>query len=130
MGLRLHPKHGVNPTVPICMFCGKDKSQVVLLGAAYKGEAPMHMLLDADPCEECQKKASEYVFLAEAEVSAEGKPRFTGRGAMVRRSIVTMLFKPEAMARDILAQGRALIEPEAYRALQDKANEPTQAEVG
>lgn len=41
--VRLHPKYGVNPTIPTCFWCGKDKNEIALLGAAYKEEAPMHM---------------------------------------------------------------------------------------
>jgi hypothetical protein len=49
MSLRLHSKHGLNPTIPTCYFCGKEKNELVLLGAAYKEQAPMHMTLDKEP---------------------------------------------------------------------------------
>ena len=28
--LILHKEHGVNPTIPICSFCGEDKNDIVL----------------------------------------------------------------------------------------------------
>jgi hypothetical protein len=54
--IKLHKEHGLNPTIPICVFCGEDKNEIALLGADYKGEAPMHMAIDNEPCEECQEK--------------------------------------------------------------------------
>lgn len=53
--IRLHRDHGLNPTITQCFFCGKDKNEIALLGAAYKGEAPMHMCIDKEPCDECKK---------------------------------------------------------------------------
>jgi hypothetical protein len=63
--LRLHPKYGVNPTVVICYWCGKERGDLALLGAAYKGEAPRNMCLDYEPCEECRTKMSLGVVIIE-----------------------------------------------------------------
>lgn len=52
--IRLHPVHGVNPTIPTCFLCGESKNELVLLGAAYKGEAPMKICLDKTPCDKCK----------------------------------------------------------------------------
>jgi hypothetical protein len=57
----LSPKYGVNPTIPVCFWCGKPKNEIALLGRigdAKKGEdveAPKNMVLNYEPCEECQK---------------------------------------------------------------------------
>jgi hypothetical protein len=57
MSIRISEKHGVNPTIPVCFWCGKEKNEIALLGKL-KGdiEAPMYCVLDYEPCEECQKK--------------------------------------------------------------------------
>ena len=56
--IKLSPKYGVNPTIPVCFFCGKPKNEVALLGKmGGKGEdieAPMHMVIDYEPCDECK----------------------------------------------------------------------------
>lgn len=54
--IKVSPKYGVNPTIPICFFCGKQKNELVLLGRL-KGdiEAPKNMCLDYEPCDECKK---------------------------------------------------------------------------
>jgi hypothetical protein len=61
--IRLHPKHGLNPTIPICFFCGRPRNEVVLLGAAYKDEALMEMCIDKTPCDECKALMKEGVML-------------------------------------------------------------------
>jgi hypothetical protein len=52
----LHKEFGLNPTMPICIICRKEKGAIALLGAGYKGEAPMHMLMDIEPCGACKEK--------------------------------------------------------------------------
>ena len=54
--LILHKEHGLNPTMPVCIYCGEDKGEIVLLGNAYKGEAPMKMIIDNEPCDTCREK--------------------------------------------------------------------------
>ena len=52
--IRLSEKHGVTPTIPVCFGCGKQKNEIALLGRLPNdAEAPMNMVLNYDPCEEC-----------------------------------------------------------------------------
>ena len=30
--IKISQKHGVNPTIPICFWCGKEKNEIALLG--------------------------------------------------------------------------------------------------
>lgn len=59
--ITLSPKYGVNPTIPVCFWCGKEKNEIALMGRMGDGrkhedfEAPRHMVLDFEPCEECKK---------------------------------------------------------------------------
>ena len=54
--IKLSKKHGVNPTIPICFWCGKEKNEVALLGEL-KGdaEAPKHVIVDYEPCDKCKE---------------------------------------------------------------------------
>ena len=58
--IKISEKHGVNPTIPICFYCGEDKNEVALLDKL-KGDvkAPMRMLLDYVPCDKCKEKWAE-----------------------------------------------------------------------
>lgn len=54
--IKLSPKHGVNPSIPTCFWCGETKNEIVLFGRL-KGdrEAGMHCgVLDYNPCDKCQ----------------------------------------------------------------------------
>lgn len=57
----LSPKYGVNPTIPICFWCGKERGEIALMGHIGDGrkhedfEAPKYMVIDFEPCEECQR---------------------------------------------------------------------------
>ena len=70
-GIEISPKHGLNPTIPVCFWCGKEKNEIALLGrirekttnrfGAYVTkrdsdiEAPRKAVLDYEPCDECKK---------------------------------------------------------------------------
>ena len=64
--IKLSPKHGVNPCIPICCWCGKEKNEIALLGKLKEdAEAPRNAVLDYEPCEECQAKLNMGVVLIE-----------------------------------------------------------------
>lgn len=53
----LSERHGVNPTIPICFWCRKEKNEIAMLGLLKDdAAAPRHALLDYDPCPECEEK--------------------------------------------------------------------------
>lgn len=54
--LSVSPKYGLNPTINVCAFCGKDK-ELLLLGRL-KGDvkAPPRIIANYTPCEECKQK--------------------------------------------------------------------------
>lgn len=70
-GIEVSPKHGLNPTIPVCFWCGKDKNEIALLGRIREKtknryganvtkrdsdiEAPRRMVIDYEPCDECMK---------------------------------------------------------------------------
>lgn len=114
--IRLHPKYGVNPTIPVCYWCGKDRNEVALLGAAYKSEAPMHMVIDMEPCKDCADKWAQGIVLFEATPGKDG-PEFTGRWAVIKEEAVTRMFTPQSVVDQVLEKRKALVEPEVYQKL-------------
>lgn len=63
--LPLHPKYGVNPTIPVCMYCGKERNEIAMLGNLCKTEAPHRALIDREPCEECRNIMDQCFMLIE-----------------------------------------------------------------
>ena len=74
--IRLSENHGVNPTIPVCFWCGKEKNEIALLGRL-KGdmEAPRNALLDYQPCEECKKKWAKAIML----IGVTDTPKFSNQ---------------------------------------------------
>lgn len=109
-GIRVSPKHGLNPCIPVCFFCSKDKNEIALLGKIGKKgediEAPRRAILDFEPCEECQKKFAQGVLLVEVTTSPEyiGMPIAEDAYPTGRYVVV----KPEALNGDFKAGSKAL----------------------
>lgn len=76
-GIKISPKYGVNPTIPVCFWCGKQKNEIALMGRIKDDiEAPKNMVLDYVPCEECQNHMAMGVAVLEASdhPNTEGQP--------------------------------------------------------
>ena len=74
-GLKLSPKHGLNPTISVCFWCGEEKGEIALLGRigdARNGEdieASMHTIIDYEPCPDCLAKMDSGFTVVEATTS-------------------------------------------------------------
>jgi len=97
--IRLHPEFGANPTIPLCLYCGKERNEVILLGAAYPLEAPMHMIVDEVPCEECAALMEQGITLLG--VVEEESRRRTGHFIVITEAGARKLFTEE-MIEDVL----------------------------
>lgn len=84
----LHPKYGLNPTIMCCAWCGKEKG-IALLGNSYKEQAPQHMILDIEPCEECKEIFSQGILVAEVEDMENPYPK---RFFVATEDIVRQIF--------------------------------------
>src|SRR3972149_1031265 len=104
--IRLHPQHGLNPTIPVCWYCGKAKNEVVLLGAAYKEQASMHMILDKEPCEECKGWMEQGIILIEVEEPRPGEnpenPRRLGGFVVVTEDAIKRMVQPPELVEHLL----------------------------
>lgn len=123
--IRLHPKHGVNPTCGVCFWCGESDGTVALLGAAYKGEAPREMVLSYEPCDSCKQRFAQGIMLAEVtEHSPDGRPSIatgptlypTGRYMVMKESAFKHIFMGD-IVEQTLAKRRAFIDTEAFEHL-------------
>jgi hypothetical protein len=118
MGLRLHPKHGVNPSIPLCWWCGEGKNEILLFGAGYRDkqgntEAPRHCLMDYEPCNKCRAAQELGILLIEAR--GEGFEQATGRWAVIKREAFERLpITPPSLRAAILEKGAAFLEPQVY----------------
>lgn len=107
--IRLSKKYGVNPSIPICFWCGQEKNEIALLGHIGDGrrgedlEAPRNILLDYEPCDGCQKNMALGVTVMEAEISPIFKyqPEFqpgtypTGKWIVLKKEAADRIFGDE-----------------------------------
>lgn len=125
-GIKLSPKHGVNPTIPVCFWCGEEKNEIALLGHIGDGrkgediEAPMHMVLNYDPCDKCAANMS----LGVVCIEVVDIPPQEGMLELVDGHYPTgrwNVIKPEAAQRifnlDLEAGKKLLVSEEAFSAI-------------
>ena len=132
-GITLSPKHGVNPTIPICFWCGKEKNEIALMGlvkerdpqtGAVRGsdvKMPMHVILDYEPCDCCKEQFSKGVQLIECSYSRpDERPALskdenyrevypTGRTVVLTEEAAQRIFKID---KSMLEAGKKLCLPE------------------
>lgn len=71
-GITLHPEHGLNPSIEVCMICGEEMG-IALLGNNIKGQAPHH-ICTGEVCDNCKKIIDEGgCFIIEVEDGSDQK---------------------------------------------------------
>lgn len=63
--IKVSKKHGVNPSLDVCFWCGEAKG-ILLMGALKNdAEAPRNSLTNYEPCDKCRAQFDQGVWLAE-----------------------------------------------------------------
>lgn len=125
MSIKISPKHGLNPMIPVCFFCGKEKQEIVFFGKVDRAdsEVPMKGTIDYEPCDECKEKFKQGILLVEVSTEPSVKGQFpitegiypTGRWYVVDDKYIINNIKNEDAVTDILKKRRAFIEPGLVR---------------
>ena len=99
--IKLSPKHGLNPTIPVCFWCGNDKNEIAIVGRVNRDDdkMPMRSFLDYEPCESCQAKMKLGVTVIEATTTPNSRTNVpmqpnaypTGRWSVVTRDFINRL---------------------------------------
>lgn len=94
MSIRVSEKYGVNPTIPVCFFCGEEKNEIALLGKITNKqtkeeiEAPMRMVLDYEPCDKCKEAWSKGVAIIEVTQTDLGRPEIAPNAQPTGKHVV------------------------------------------
>lgn len=128
--IKLSPKHGLNPTIPICFWCGKEKGEIALLGHIgnrRKGEdieAPRNMVLDYIPCPACEEAmAAGFTVIegSDAPITQNQPPLSdkqdiypTGRWLVLRREAAEAMFGPWAASQGVELRDRIVVDREIF----------------
>lgn len=117
-GIRMSPRHGVNPSLDVCWWCHEPKG-VALLGQMKRdpesGEidpaAPREIVTDYQPCSGCAEHHAQGVVLVEA--TGQGFDHATGRWWVIKREAAYRLFDARSYDSIMECGGKAFIDPEA-----------------
>lgn len=124
----LSDKYGVNPTIPLCFFCGEPRNEVALLGRLPgDAQAPQHCLIDYHACESCKERFEGGVLFVEcAEApqadrqppfpSAEGWVYPTGRWCVISPEAVAILLTGDVVS-EVIARGKTAVSINGYEKL-------------
>lgn len=114
-------KNGLNPTIPLCPYCGKEKNEILLTGLEGEKWAekngytnmPMHICVEGDitPCDECQKKG-----IAVVEVVSDYERNLTGNRWLVTEDFVKRIVEEE-MCDNILEKRILMLSADTAKAL-------------
>lgn len=116
-GIRLSPKHGVNPSLDQCFYCMEDKG-IVLFGAM-KGdaEAPRKICMDKEPCSQCKELMEQGVILIsvdEDKTEDMNNPWRTGGWCVVKEDFIKRVFQPKELVQRVLEQRCAFMPDDAW----------------
>lgn len=118
MSIKVSPKHGVNPSIPICFFCGKEKNEIALLGRL-KGdaEAPRNVIIDYEPCDACKEVFKQGILI----VGVSSKPVIsnqppiqdglypTGQHVVATKDFICRIFSKDT-AEAVIKAGKCLVD--------------------
>lgn len=114
----LSPTYGVNPTIPLCFWCGNEKNEIALMGEMPGDtEAPRNAIIDYEPCDACRTNMKKGVTLVGVvkQPLPDGRPPIrdgaypTGRWVVVEPEGIHSFIK-EPLATKIINEGRAVID--------------------
>jgi hypothetical protein len=137
--IKISPKHGLNPTMPICFFCGKPTGEIVLFGRIKEKrngravansdiKAPCCMVLNYEPCDTCKSTMSKGITIIEvmdssmapecSEIISGAVP--TGKWSVITESSFKQVFEskiePEVY-QSVLSKGKLLLDKQIYESV-------------
>jgi len=134
--IKLSPKYGVNPTIPVCFFCGEERNEIALLGRIGDGrkgediEAPRRMVLDYEPCDKCKEQMARGITMIgvvrEDEVpdnrppiiSSNGENLYpTGSWCVVSESFIRDNIIDSELAENIVKSGKTVADHDLVASL-------------
>lgn len=119
--IKLSEKHGVNPSMQVCFWCGE------VIGVALMGrlkddvEAPKEVVLDYSLCDKCKEKEKTFIHLIEVVSKDNGNPPIskdaypTGRNMWIKDAALQSIITEDSF-NAIKDKRAALMLPETFEA--------------
>lgn len=113
----LSPKHGLNPSLEQCFFCGEAKGVILFgkirggpeYGTEYDREAPRMVCINHEPCDKCAEHMKLGVMLIQVrDKDPSDNPYRTGVMCVLKDEAITRIIQPE-LAAEILKKRVAFV---------------------
>ena len=134
--ITLSEKHGVNPAIPKCFYCGDDKNEVILAGQLPNDmEAPRAAIWDIHPCDACLARMKVGIILISVKDGQHDKieadannyehnhrsmrgfipnPHRTGKFIVIKESALRRAFEPSTRLDAILTRRWTFMDEKAW----------------
>ncbi len=105
-GIRVSEKHGLNPSISVCVICGEDKNELIIPGRL-KGdaEAPRRAVWNHEPCDKCKEHMKMGVIIVcvnSALTKDQNDPYRDGRIVVLKDEAIQKIVHPKELADEIL----------------------------
>ncbi len=137
MSIRVSEKHGVNPSMGVCFFCGEDDGTIILPGRLEGDkEAPRRAVWSHEPCPTCKDYMKQGVILISVRADPDAdvtNPYRTGGFVVMKDEAIERMFDPKT-APAVLKKRVAFVDDETWDMIGlprvEKARVNTTQEVG
>ena len=123
MTIRLSKKHGVNPSLEVCFWCGEPMGVALLGKLKGDAEAPREICTSYEMCDKCKEHNKTMIHMIEASTTPlhEYQPSInpglnaypTGRNFWIKDEALKQILKPESFEETLKCRS-ALLEPEVF----------------
>jgi len=136
--IKVSEKHGVNPTIPLCFYCGGHKEEIVLMGKLKDdAEAPKNLLLDYEPCDKCKEQFKQGFLVTEvsSEPTIENQPPITkghyptGKLLLIKKESAKDIFGKDKEWESMERRSAVLLDKEIFEHIFGDALREQQKEV-
>lgn len=127
-GIKISPKHGVNPSIQKCFWCQKEMGLILFGKMKDDAEAPKCVTLDYEPCDECKSQWEKGIAVLEAahEPFYADQPLWgadcypSGRMMVIRREAMRqMLSGNPDLCEAVMKSGKTFMERDVFQKLLD-----------
>lgn len=110
------PKHGVNPSLSTCFFCGGDKNEVILAGRLPGDqESPHKAVWSMEPCDKCKGYMEQGIILISTRDGESGNnPYRTGGWCVVTEDAIRRMITPSSLVEDVLLKRIAFLDDSTW----------------
>lgn len=123
MAIRFSKKHGVNPSLEVCFWCGEPMGVALLGKLKGDAEAPREICTGYEMCDKCKEHNKTMIHMIEASTQPlhEGQPSInpslnaypTGRNFWIKDEALKQILKPESFEATLKCRS-ALLEPDVF----------------